>query len=110
MQSHGFEATHPLNEVVLTAGLSVLISNSAAVMLLIRMVPIAHTGTAYIMAVANSFAGNAIVTASMANLIVVQQAHRAGIRLPFLRFLYLGLPVTLATLALLAAWAEVAGR
>jgi len=110
MQARGFDATRPLNEVGLTAGLSVLISNSAAVMLLVRMVPIAHAGTAYVMAVANSFAGNAVVTASVANLIVIQQAHRAGIPLSFLRFLRLGLPITLATLALLVVWAHVAAQ
>jgi Na+/H+ antiporter NhaD/arsenite permease-like protein len=109
MQGHHFSGASPGEEVALTAGLSVLISNSPAVMLLIRLVPLAPPVHAYVMALSNSFAGNAIVTASVANLIVVQQAHHAGIPLSFLQFLRLGLPITALTLLGLVAWAHLAG-
>ena len=109
MVGQGFDPGRPTNEVCLTALLSVLISNAPAVMLLVKVVPLTHATSGYLMAVANSFAGNAVVTASVANLIVVQQARRQGIVLSFLQFARLGIPITLLALGGLIAWAALAG-
>jgi len=59
------------------------------------------------MAVANSFAGNAIMTASVANIIVVQQARDLGVDIGFRDFARLGVPVTLAALGGLLLWATL---
>jgi len=96
-------------EVALTAGLTALIGNAPAVMLLVKLVPIARASTACVMGVANSFGGNAILTASVANLIVVQQARRAGIVISFGSFARMGLPITLISLGGLYAWALLIG-
>jgi Na+/H+ antiporter NhaD/arsenite permease-like protein len=109
MEGVGFDPSRPSNETLLTAGLSVLINNAPAVMLLIKIVPIAHVSTAYIMAVANSFAGNAITTASVANIIVVQQARQQGIVISFGAFARQGIPITIVALCGLVGWAMLVG-
>jgi Na+/H+ antiporter NhaD/arsenite permease-like protein len=109
MEGAGFDPGQPFNETVLTAGLSVLINNAPAVVLLIKIVPIVHASTAYTMAVANSFAGNAIMTASVANLIVVQQARRLGIVITFGAFARRGVPITIVALCGLVGWAMLVG-
>jgi Na+/H+ antiporter NhaD/arsenite permease-like protein len=109
MEGIGFDPSRAPNETLLTAGLSVLINNAPAVMLLIKIVPIAHVSTAYIMAVANSFAGNAILTASVANIIVVQQAREKGIVISFGAFARRGIPITIVSLMGLIGWALLVG-
>jgi Na+/H+ antiporter NhaD/arsenite permease-like protein len=107
MEGAGFDPGVLSNVAVLTAGLSILISNAPAVMLLVKVVPMANVASAYVMAVANSFAGGAIVTASVANIIVVQQARRQGIVISFGAFARLAVPVTIAALAGLMGWAAL---
>jgi Na+/H+ antiporter NhaD/arsenite permease-like protein len=68
-----------------------------------------HVSVAYVMGVSNSFAGNAVMTASVANLIVVQQARRLGIVISFWDFARIGLPVTLLSLGGLIGWAILTG-
>jgi Na+/H+ antiporter NhaD/arsenite permease-like protein len=109
MQHIGFNPSSPTNEALLTTALTVLINNAPAVMLLIKVVPINHLTNAYVLVAANSFAGNAVLTASVANIIVVQQARRVGITISFGDFLRLGLPITLASLGGLIAWAAIVG-
>jgi Na+/H+ antiporter NhaD/arsenite permease-like protein len=109
LEAHGLDPSRPVNEVALTAGLTALINNAPAVMLLAKLVPVTTTSVAYVLAAANSFAGNAVMTASVANLIVVQQARRQGIVITFWDFARTGLPVTLVALAGLAAWAALLG-
>jgi Na+/H+ antiporter NhaD/arsenite permease-like protein len=86
------------------AGLSNLISNSPAVMLLLKVINLSQPATACILALANSFGGSLIIIGSISNLIVVQQAHALGIKISFWDFARLGIPVTLAALAGLLAW------
>jgi len=109
MEGIGFDPSRLANETMLTACLTVLINNAPAVMLLIKIVPFVHVANAYVMAVANSFAGNAIMTASVANIIVVQQARRQGIVISFGAFARLGVPITLASLAGLIGWTVLVG-
>lgn len=89
---------------VVTAVLSNLINNSAAVLLLVKVVNVSHAPTAYVLALANSFGGSLIITGSVSNIIVVQQARELGITISFRDFARLGVPVTLAALAGLLAW------
>jgi Na+/H+ antiporter NhaD/arsenite permease-like protein len=101
---NGFDLNRPLNLTLATAGLSNLISNSAAVMLLLKIVNVSQPATACILALANSFGGNLIVIGSVANIIVVQQARDMGVNISFRDFARLGIPVTLAGLAGLLGW------
>jgi Na+/H+ antiporter NhaD/arsenite permease-like protein len=109
MEGIGFDPTKPHNEALLTSALSVLINNAPAVMVLIKIIPITHASVAYVMALANSFAGSAIMTASIANLIVVQQARQQGIVISFGAFARLGIPITVAALGGLVGWAALMG-
>ena len=104
----GFNLNAPAILTVTTAGLSNLINNSAAVMLLLKMVNLSQPATAYIMALANSFGGSLIILGSVSNIIVVQQARALNIRISFWDFARLGIPVTLAALAGLLVWIALA--
>ncbi|MCX8073926.1 MAG: anion transporter [Candidatus Binatia bacterium] len=85
-----------------TAALSNLVSNVPAVMLLKPAVVQATdpTRTAMLVAAASTFAGNLLTIGSVANLIVLEQARRAGIAISFWQYARVGIPVTLATLTL----------
>ncbi len=100
----GFDLNAPATLALTTAGLSNLINNSAAVMLLLKVVNLSPPTTGYILALANSFGGSLIIIGSVSNIIVVQQARALGIKISFWDFARLGIPVTLAALAGLLLW------
>lgn len=101
----GFDLNSPGNLIVATAGLSNLIGNSAAVMLLLKVANLSQPVVPYILSVANSFGGNLIIIGSVANIIVLQQARELDIKISFWDFARLGIPVTLVSLAGLFTWA-----
>ena len=103
----GIDLNSPITLALTTAGLSNLINNSAAVMLLLKVVNLSPV-TAYVLALANSFGGSLIILGSVSNIIVVQQARAMGIKISFRDFARLGIPVTLAALAGLLAWIALA--
>ena len=86
--------------VPVVALLGNVVGNVPAVMLLLRFVPAepAQPVVGYALALASTFAGNALLIGSVANLIVVEQAGRFGIRIGFRQHLRVGLPVTLVSL------------
>jgi Na+/H+ antiporter NhaD/arsenite permease-like protein len=100
----GFNLNEPHNLVLATAAFSNLINNSAAVMLLLKVVNLSQPATAYVLALANSFGGCLIIIGSVSNIIVVQQARELGVSISFRDFARLGVPVTLAALAGLVGW------
>jgi len=104
----GFDLDRPVNLAVATAALSNLINNSAAVMLLVKVVDLTRPTAAYVLALANSFGGSLIVVGSVSNIIVVQQARDLGVTISFRDFARLGVPVTLAALAGLIGWVLLA--
>jgi len=85
-----------------TVVLSNLVSNVPAVMLLLPAAQ--HPGAGAILALASTLAGNLLLVGSIANLIVVDQAARLGIHIGWRQHARVGVPVTVATLALAAAW------
>ena len=103
----GINLDKPYTLAWATALLSNLINNSAAVMLLLKVVNISQPSMAYILALANSFGGSLIIVGSVSNIIVVQQAREFGVNISFRDFARLGVPVTLAALAGLIAWVAV---
>lgn len=100
----GFNLNAPVNLALATATLSNLINNSAAVMLLLKVINLSQPVAAYVLAVANSFGGSLIILGSVSNIIVVQQARALGVEISFRDFARLGVPVTLATIAGLLVW------
>lgn len=90
----------------LTALLSNIVSNVPAVLLLKPFVAgLADPHRAWlILAMAATLAGNLTIAGSVANLIVVERARRAGVTITFWQHLRVGVPVTLITLALGVWW------
>ncbi|HYJ17538.1 MAG TPA: anion transporter, partial [Burkholderiales bacterium] len=57
-----------------------------------------------LLALASTLAGNLLIVGSIANIIVVDAAHRRGIHIDWKRHARAGIPVTLATLAISWLW------
>lgn len=100
----GLNLQSPPILALVTAILSNLINNSAAVMLLLKVTNVAQPPAAYVLALANSFGGSLLILGSVSNIIVVQQARELGIHISFRDFARLGIPVTMAALVGLVAW------
>ena len=103
----GFNLNSPTNLALATAVLSNLISNSAAVMLLLKVIDHSRPATAYVLALANSFGGSLFIIGSVSNIIVVQQARALGIKISFWDFARYGIPVTVAALGGLIVWIKL---
>jgi Na+/H+ antiporter NhaD/arsenite permease-like protein len=92
----------------LSAVLSNVVSNVPAVLLfkpVVEAMPEATRETAWLaLALSSTFAGNLTVLGSVANLIVVEQARKEGVTIGFRDYCRVGVPVTLVTLAVGAAW------
>jgi Na+/H+ antiporter NhaD/arsenite permease-like protein len=90
--------------------LSNVVSNVPAVMLLKDLVPQFQNPTHFwiLLAMASTLAGNLTVAGSIANIIVVEKA-RPEVEIAFKDYLRVGVPVTLATLAMGVAWLSFAG-
>lgn len=101
---NGLNLHSPSILAIVTAFLSNLINNSAAVLLLVKVVNVTQPPMAYVLALANSFGGSLIIVGSVSNIIVVQQARERGINISFREFARLGVPVTLAAMVGLLAW------
>ncbi len=95
---------------VVSAGLSNLVSNVPAVLLLEPValaVPVATRETAWLsLAMSSTFAGNLTVLGSVANLIVVESAGREGVKISFWEYCKVGIPLTVLTLVLGIAWLQ----
>jgi Na+/H+ antiporter NhaD/arsenite permease-like protein len=103
----GFQLGSPSGLVVGATVLSNLVNNSAAVMLLLKVVDLSHHVTAYLLALANSFGGGLTIIGSVANIIVVQQAQQLGVTIRFRDFVRLSIPATLLAIGGLLLWAKL---
>lgn len=88
-----------------TAGFSNVVSNVPAVMLLKTLAAGHHSPQNgwLVLAMASTLAGNLTITGSVANLIVVERS-RGEVHIGFWEYSRVGIPVTLATLAVGWAW------
>ena len=103
---------HPIGELSIAAAvLSNLVSNVPAVLLfepIMHAIPAAAQQTGWLaLAMSSTFAGNLTVLGSVANLIVIENARREGVAISFTEYCKVGIPVTIATLALGIAWLEL---
>jgi Na+/H+ antiporter NhaD/arsenite permease-like protein len=91
---------------LVSAALSNLVSNVPAVLLFKPIVPLINDPQKAWLALAMSstLAGNLTLLGSVANLIVVENAKRAGVTIRFLEYLKTGLPLTFVTLLVGMAW------
>jgi Na+/H+ antiporter NhaD/arsenite permease-like protein len=100
---------HPVTLLsVVSAGLSNLVSNVPAVLLfepVVKAMPAASQEAAWLaLALSSTFAGNLTVLGSVANLIVVEHARRAGVAVSFGEYCKVGVPLTATTLTVGIAW------
>ena len=86
-----------------TAVLSNLVSNVPAVMLLLPAAA-PHPQAGPLLALASTLAGNLLIVGSIANIIVVDQAGRLGVKISWREHARVGIPVMLLTLGVAAAW------
>lgn len=100
----GLPLESPLPLALVTATLSNVVNNAAAVMLLLKVPGVTRPPDAYVLALANSFGGSLLIMGSVSNLIVVQQARALGIAISFRDYARLGVPVTLVALLGLLGW------
>lgn len=103
--SLGADLRNPLIHLPVVVVLGNLVGNVPAVMLLLPFVNL-DAPTGHGLALASTFAGNAILPGSIANIIVAEQAHRMGVHFGFREHLKLGLPITAVSLvtAAIAVW------
>jgi Na+/H+ antiporter NhaD/arsenite permease-like protein len=89
--------------------LSNLVSNVPAVLLFRPIFPAlgGNERIALIISAVSTLAGNLTVVGSIANLIVIEQARRHGVRITFSEYLKVGIPVTIVTIALALALIEL---
>lgn len=98
----GLHLEQPGELFVLTFLLSNIVSNVPAVMLLLPLATHPMAGT--LLALASTLAGNLLIVGSIANIIVVDAAERRGLRIDWRRHARVGVPVTVATLAISGAY------
>jgi Na+/H+ antiporter NhaD/arsenite permease-like protein len=87
--------------------LSNIVSNVPAVMLLLPAATEPFSGP--MLAIVSTLAGNLVIVGSIANIIVVDAARRRGIEIDWRRHAATGVPVTLVSLAIAAAWFTLRG-
>lgn len=94
---------------VIAGVLSNMISNVPAVVLLAPTIPHGATQLWLALAASSTLAGNATLPGAAANIIVAEVGLAMGVEMPFWRFLKVGLPVTVVTMALAAGmvWAGI---
>ena len=100
----GINLHNPLTLACITAGLSNLVSNVPATMLLVKFLTAGDVVQWYIVAMAGTFAGNLITIGSIANLIVIESALPYGISIGFREHARVGIPVTVLSLLVLLGW------
>jgi Na+/H+ antiporter NhaD/arsenite permease-like protein len=101
----GADITNPPVLFAATAILSNLVSNVPAVMLLLPAAREPLDGA--LLALSSTLAGNLLIVGSIANIIVVDQAARLGLRIDWRTHARIGVPITLITLGIAAAWLAV---
>jgi Na+/H+ antiporter NhaD/arsenite permease-like protein len=95
---------HPAGLMIVTAGLSNLISNVPAVLLIQGLIAPEDTQSWLLLAAGSTLAGNLTLFGSVANLIVVEAAAGEDYAVTFWQHLRFGLPLTLLTLVLAYIW------
>jgi Na+/H+ antiporter NhaD/arsenite permease-like protein len=102
VRSQGIDVQQPAWLFLLVAVLSNLVSNVPAVMLLLPYATDPLAGP--LLAIVSTLAGNLLVVGSIANMIVIDQAQRLGIRISWSDHARVGIPVTLLSLLIAALW------
>ena len=98
----GFPLAEPAPMFAAAVVLSNVVSNVPAVMLLLPAATEPFSGP--LLALVSTLAGNLLIVGSIANIIVVDTARKQGITIGWQRHARTGVPVTIVTLGITAAW------
>jgi Na+/H+ antiporter NhaD/arsenite permease-like protein len=106
LRAAGLDLEQPLTLFLVISGLSNIVGNNPAVMLLIPYLGTSgdREALAAALALGTGFSSNMIVFGSLAGIIVVEQARAKGIAISFGEFARAGLPVALACMLMAAGW------
>ncbi|MBI4700063.1 MAG: anion transporter, partial [Deltaproteobacteria bacterium] len=107
LAGQGVDLSRPAWLFGVTVLLSNVVSNVPAVMLLLPAA--SHPLAGPVLALASTLAGNLVVVGSIANMIVIDQAARMGVHVGWREHARVGVPTTLATLAIAALWLWLVG-
>jgi Na+/H+ antiporter NhaD/arsenite permease-like protein len=88
----------------LTVAGSNIIGNVPMVVLLLAIAPDLAPHTLTALAILSTLAGNLLIVGSLANIIVVERAGRAGVHLGFIDHARCGIPMALLSMAAAALW------
>jgi Na+/H+ antiporter NhaD/arsenite permease-like protein len=105
LTTQGIDLAQPATLFFTTLGLSNLVSNVPAVMVLMPLAKGDHVGLT--LALVSTLAGNLLIVGSIANIIVVDAAKRCGVVIDWRRHAYTGVPVAVVTLGIAAGWLAV---
>lgn len=106
LRDAGVDLEAPLTLFLVVCGLSNVVGNNPAVMLMIPYVggSDARDALGAAFALGTGFSSNMLVFGSLAGIIVVEQAAAKGVAISFGEFARAGVPVSLACMALAAGW------
>ncbi|WP_417805354.1 SLC13 family permease [Thalassospira lucentensis] len=97
-----------INHPAVLAGVSLLGSNTIGnvplVMMLLSLGPEWSETLLHGLAVFSTLSGNFLIVGSVANIIAVEQAHKAGTVISFTDYARLGIPITVISLGLALGW------
>ncbi len=104
MAEHGIGFGNPFPLALLAVGISNLVSNVPATVLLIPHIPAGDPVPWYVLSLGTTYAGNLFTIGSMANLIVIEQARLCGVHIGFREYARTGILVTTVNILLLFLW------
>lgn len=106
---YGVQFSDVVTLTVISTGLSNVLSNVPASMLLVNFLDPTRVQEWYTLAISSTFAGNMLLIGSIANLIVVEQAEAMGVPITLSEHARIGIPITCISLAALLLWIRVTG-
>lgn len=109
MQSLGFAPDRAVPLAVASLAGSNLIGNVPFVVVLLQVAPDMSANTLHALALLSTLAGNLLIVGSVVNLIVAESARQQGVRLGFMDFARVGVPVTLISMVLATGWLVAGG-
>jgi len=109
LKAGGIDMHNLITLAAVSTGLSNIVSNVPAAMLLTKFLDTSNHIQWYVLALSSTFAGNLITIGSIANLITFEQAARYGVKITFMEHARAGVPVTLVSLLVTILWIWLAG-
>jgi Na+/H+ antiporter NhaD/arsenite permease-like protein len=101
---HGIDVRNLFVLTAVSGVLSNIVSNVPSTMLLTKFLDPSQHVQWYALALSSTFAGNLITIGSIANLITFEQAKTCGVEIGFREHARAGIPVTIVSFVIAAAW------